>query len=63
MEKFKGYRSVVFFTLALILALANMFGFAEFEFTSEQAEWFAVIVPLAGVLLRYISNTPIFQAK
>lgn len=63
MEQFKGYKSVVFFVLALLIALANMFGFAEFEFTAEQAEWFAVIVPLAGLLLRAISDSKIFQKK
>ena len=57
----EGYRTVGFFVLALLVGIANAFGFADFQMSAEQAEWFAVVVPLAGLLLRFITKTPIFK--
>jgi hypothetical protein len=62
-EKLKGYKSVVFFVLALLVALANLVGFADFSLTSEQTELIAVIVPLVGLALRYLTDSPIFQKE
>lgn len=61
MENLKGYKSVIFFVLALLVVVADMFGFAGFEMSADQAELFGVIVPVIGLLLRYVSNTAIFQ--
>jgi hypothetical protein len=59
----KGYKSVLFFALALAIAVANMFGFSEFQFSKEQADIFAVVVPLIGLVLRYLTTSAIFKAE
>jgi len=61
MENLKGYKSVIFFGLALLVAVANLLGFAEFQLSAEQAEWLGVIVPLVGLLLRAFTDSPIFK--
>lgn len=60
-EKLKGYKTVIFFALALVVAIANLLGFAEFELSPDQAEWIAVIVPLVGLVLRALTDSPIFK--
>lgn len=57
----KGYKSVAFFVLAFAVALANLLGFADFEMSAEQSEWIALVVPLVGLVLRYLTNTEIFK--
>jgi len=61
LETLKGYKSVIFFGLALVVAVAQMFGFGEFEMSAEQLEWFGVIVPLIGLILRGVTNSPMFR--
>jgi len=61
LETLKGYKSVIFFGLALVVAVAQMFGFGEFEMSAEQLEWFGVIVPLIGLILRAVTNSPMFR--
>lgn len=62
MDILKGYKSVVFFGLALVIAVANLLGFGDFQLSPDQSEWFAVIVPLNGLLLRALTNSPIFKS-
>ncbi len=57
----KGYKSVVFFGLILIVAVANFFGFADFQLSADQQELFNVLVPLIGLVLRYITTSPVFK--
>lgn len=61
METLKGYKTVVFFGLALLVAVANLLGFAEFQLSADQSEVIAVVVPLVGLVLRYLTNSPIFK--
>lgn len=61
MENLKGYKTVVFFGLALAVAIANMLGFAEFQLSADQSEWLAVIVPLVGLVLRALTDSAIFK--
>ena len=61
MEQLKGYKSVIFFGLALVVAVANLLGFGEFQLSAEQAEWMAVVVPLIGLVLRALTDSPIFK--
>jgi hypothetical protein len=61
LEKLEGYKSVIFFGVALLVAVANLLGFADFQLTAEQSEWFGVIVPLIGLLLRALTKSPIFN--
>lgn len=63
MDTLKGYRSVFFFGVALLVAVANMLGFGDFQLSAEQSEWFAVIVPLIGLALRALTNSPVFKAQ
>lgn len=61
METLKGYKTVIFFGLALLVAVANLLGFAEFQLSAEQSEWIAVIVSFVGLLLRAYTDSPIFK--
>lgn len=61
MEQLKGSRTVLFFVLALVLAVANLLGFADFKMSAEQQELFNVLVPLIGLGLRFITNSPVFS--
>jgi len=60
---FEGYKTVAFFVLALLIGVANLLGFGDFAMSEAQAEIFAVVVPLIGLVLRYVTNTPIFGSK
>ena len=62
MDILKGYKSVVFFGLMLVIAVANLLGFGAFSLSPEQSEWFAVVVPLIGLVLRAMTNSPIFKS-
>ena len=59
MQKLEGYRTWLFFALALLLWLANQFGFADFAMTPEQKEWFDFVVIVGGFALRYITSKPL----
>lgn len=63
METLKGYKTVAFFGLVILVALANLVGFADFQLTSDQQEFYNFIVPIAGIALRYFSTTEIFKSK
>ena len=60
---FEGYKTVAFFVLALLIGVANLLGFGDFSMSEAQAEIFAVVVPLIGLVLRYVTNTSIFGSK
>lgn len=61
MESLKGYKTVVFFLIVLAVNLANLFGFADFQMSPEQAEIFNLVVPVVGLILRYVTNSEIFK--
>jgi|GEM_PF-5782069 len=61
MKKLDGYKTVVFFVLSLLVALANLFGFADFRLSSEQNELLLVAVSVGGLLLRYLTKGEIFK--
>lgn len=63
MDALKGYKTVGFFVLVLLVAVANLFGFGDFTLTEEQQDIFNVVVPLAGLVLRYLTETPIFKKE
>ena len=62
-EKLEGYKTVIFFALALLVGIANLLGFAEFQLSPEQQEWLGVILPLVGLLLRAVTKAPIFKGS
>lgn len=59
MEVLKGYKTVGFFVLVLAVALANLVGFGDFHMDSSQQELFNLVVPVAGLFLRYLTTSPI----
>ena len=59
----KGYKSIAFFGLALVIAAANLFGFGGFEMSASQQEIFSIVVPLIGLALRYITTSEIFKPE
>jgi hypothetical protein len=61
MERFEGYKTVVFFALSLIVAVANLLGFGEFELSASQQEILLVVIPVVGLILRYLTNSAIFE--
>jgi len=61
MEQLKGYKTIAFFVLVLVIAVANLIGFADFKLSAEQQELFNVLVPLIGLGLRYITTSPVFK--
>ena len=58
----KGYKTVIFFVLALLVAVANLLGFADFHMTQAQMEWYAVALPLIGLVLRKLTDSAIFKS-
>ena len=63
MKKIKGYKSVGFFSLSLIISLAGLVGFAGWELTLEQVTAINSITSLVGIILRGVTTTPIFEKE
>lgn len=63
MSTFEGYKTVAFFVLVLLVEVANLLGFGDFILTAEQQNIISVVVPLIGLILRYVTKTPIFKSK
>ncbi len=57
---FEGYKTVVFFVLVLLIEAANLLGFGDFHLGADQQEIIGVVVPLIGLVLRYITTKPVF---
>jgi len=57
-----GYRTMIFFGLALVVAVAGLFGFAGYEgLPAEWQNWYNVLLPLFAMIFRYVTKTPIFK--
>jgi len=54
----QGKKTYVFFVLALVIWVANYFGFAGFEMSAELSELYDVIVIVGGLVLRKLTKTP-----
>jgi len=63
LEKIKGYKSVTFFLLALAVAVAGIVAPEDLKVTENQAEWLALLIPLIGLILRKVTDTPIGGAR
>lgn len=61
MEKFEGYKTVVFFGLTLLIAVAQLLGFADFQVTEDQHEIILVVVSVVGLVLRYATKSEVFK--
>lgn len=60
---FEGYKTVAFFVLALLVAVANYFGFGDFKMSPDQLELFNGIIILAGLALRWVTKSKVFGGK
>jgi hypothetical protein len=56
MKKWYQSKTIWFFALSLLVAIAGMFGFGDFHPSADQAEIIGVVVAIAGILLRIISH-------
>lgn len=63
MEKLEGYKTVVFFALALLIAVANMFGFGDFQMSADQEEIALVVVSVVGLILRFVTKSAVFSSS
>lgn len=57
----KGKKTFAFFMLALLIAIADFFGFGSFELTGTSREIYILAVPAIGLVLRYLTDTKIFK--
>ncbi len=58
---FEGYKTAIFFVLALLVAVANWFGFGEFQMSADQLQLFNGLLILGGLVLRYFTKTSMFK--
>lgn len=49
-------KTIIFFILSLLVAIAGLFGFAEFQPTAEMAQIITIVVSIAGIILRAITE-------
>lgn len=55
---FSGWKTGVFFVLTCALGVAELAGFSNFELTHEQAALYSVILSIAGLFLRSVTDSP-----
>ena len=61
LEKLKGYKTVIFFSLAFLVLVAQQFGFGDFVLSPEQNMVFEAAIILGGVFFRLISDSAAFK--
>lgn len=61
LEKLKGYKTVIFFSLAFLVLVAQQFGFGDFALSPEQSNVFEAAIILGGVLLRLVTDSGAFK--
>ncbi len=61
LEKIDGYKTIAFFTLTLLVAIAKMFGFIDYTPNGNEAEIISIVLSIVGIALRYVTNKPIFN--
>ena len=62
MDVLKGYKTVIFFGLAFVIAVANLLGFGSFQLSKDQLEIINLVVPVIGLVLRYVTTSEIFKS-
>ena len=53
----KGWKTGLFFVLALLIGIANLVGFADFELSAEAQEWAFIVLSIVGLILRHVTTT------
>lgn len=62
LNKVKGYKTVAFFLLAVLVAVAGLAAPEDLNVPDAYVELFALLVPLVGLLLRAVTNTPVLKS-
>jgi GH25 family lysozyme M1 (1,4-beta-N-acetylmuramidase) len=52
-------KTIIFFILSILVAVAGYFGFADFQLSGDQAEILTIIVSVIGIILRFITKEPV----
>ena len=60
LEKLKGYKTIAFFALTLLVSIASMVGFVEYTPSENDAEIIGIVLSFAALLLRYVTEGKIF---
>lgn len=60
---FDGWKTVTFFALTALVAIAGLFGFYEWQPTGDQAELLALLLSIAGFVFRWFTKTKIFNKE
>lgn len=56
MKKLYESRTIIFFVLTLIVAIAGVFGFADFTPSGQEAEIVAIVISIVGLVLRMFTS-------
>jgi len=56
MKKFYASKSFWFFVLSIVVAVAGLFGFADFQPSADQATIIALVVSVGGLILRFLTS-------
>jgi hypothetical protein len=59
MKKFYQSKTFWFFVLSLVVSVAGLFGFADYQPSPQQAEIAGIIVSVVGILLRFFTEKPV----
>ena len=63
METLKGYKTVIFFVVYLLINLLGLVGFASWEPAPDQVMLVNSLVAIIAIVIRNYTNTPIFKGE
>lgn len=52
-------KTLWFFALYLLVAVASVFGFGGFQPTADQSEIIGIVVAIVGIILRFLTKEPV----
>ncbi len=58
-KEFWKSKTFYFFAVLLIVSVAGVFGFGDFEPTVEQLEIVGAVVAIVGIILRAVTKEPV----
>ena len=58
-KNFWRSKTLWFFALYLLVAVAGVFGFAGFQPTADQSEIIGIVVAVVGIILRLLTKEPV----
>jgi hypothetical protein len=56
-----GWKTVIFNVLALVILLANPFGFADFQADPELGAYATAVMGIVNLILRIVTKSPVFK--